>query len=525
MSRNGSYAKSMNGIVSFDDGDGTTIEGSTIETTNIICNTINTSTINVDYISSYANGYVQCLQAVTFNGLVSASFVPTSNNQLCNKLYVDTVASAGSSILPLTNVFTGTSNTFENSLITNNIVKKSSGDGVNTINFYNTLGNSTAVNMFSDPANTYSGPINICSGLGVRVPSMNIMVGDDTTFYGLKTVKIGDINTFVRFANSINIGLDVITAVDTTTTKDIFVATTGDITIGKTGKILLGQDISIQQKTIQSTGTTDIINLFNNISGSIGQINMAGKFVIKELSIASTSVSDNVSLFNNLSGAVGVVKMATNLLFKQSNILSSAVGDIINLFTNLTVGTLNIGTGITGGTLNLATNITTGTLNIATGVMTGILNFATGLTTGILYIGNDITTGDIFIGNTTGTTAGALGDITMGNGANNNNTAGNGRVTINKLRIGTSPIFRNVRYGSVTNTAQTAVVSFSPAFPSGQVPYIIGSIQSSNTALVFSLVFSSVTVSSFRYTKTQTNGGGGGVGGATEGFHYYAWSD
>ena len=95
---------------------------------------------------------------------------------------------------------------------------------------------------------------------------------------------------------------------------------------------------------------------------------------------------------------------------------------------------------------------------------------------------------------------------------------------INKLQIGNGPIFRNVRYGSVTNTTQTAVVSFSPAFPSGQVPFIIGSIQSSNTALIFSLVFSSVTVSSFRYTKTQT-AGSGGVGPVTESFNYYAWSD
>ena len=146
------------------------------------------------------------------------------------------------------------------------------------------------------------------------------------------------------------------------------------------------------------------------------------------------------------------------------------------------------------------------------------------ITTGIIDIGKRMTTGDIMIGNTTGTTSGALGDIIMGNGANNNNSANNGRVTINKLQIGTSPIFRNIRYGVVTNTAQTAVVSFSPAFPSGQVPFIMGSIQASSTGLVYSLVFSSVGISSFRYTKTQT-AGSGGVGAVTEGFHYYAWSD
>jgi hypothetical protein len=512
------YTKSMNGVISFDDGNGTTIEDDAIITGDITCTTltatsnINTSTINTDFINSNTNTYIQCLSDITFNGQVSASFVPTSNNQLCNKLYVDTVASSGSSILPLTNVFTGTSNTFNNSLITNNIVQRSSGSS--NINFYNTLSSNSIINMFSDTTNTYNGLINICCGAGVQVPSMNIMVADENIFYGLKQVKIGDKNTNVCFANTINIGLDVITAVDNTTPKDIFKFNTGDLTIGKTGKIILGEDISIKQKTIQSTGTTDIINLFNNISGTIGQINMAGKFVIKELSIATTSVTDNVNLFNNLSGAFGVVKMATNLLFKQSNILSNAVNDAINLFTNLTTGTLNIGTGIT-----------TGTLNLATGVMTGILNIGTGITTGALNIGTAITTGDIMIGNTSGTTAGALGDITMGNGSNNNNTAGNGRVTINKLQIGTSPILRNIRYGIVSGGSQSAVVNFSPAFPSGQVPYIVGSIQSSLTTQVFSLTFSSVGITSFRYTKNYI-GSTLVIGAATsEVFYYFAWSD
>jgi len=112
----------------------------------------------------------------------------------------------------------------------------------------------------------------------------------------------------------------------------------------------------------------------------------------------------------------------------------------------------------------------------------------------------------------------------MGNGANNNNTQNNGRVTINKLQIGNGPIFRNVRYGSVAGGSTSAVVSFSPAFPSGQVPYIVGNIQSASTTLVYSLVFSSVGMSSFRYTKTQT-AGAGGVGPATESFNWYAWSD
>jgi hypothetical protein len=65
MSGNGSYIKSMNGIVSFDSG-GTTIEGGDITsdiincdtlnaTTELNTNTINSSTIYADFILNSAN--------------------------------------------------------------------------------------------------------------------------------------------------------------------------------------------------------------------------------------------------------------------------------------------------------------------------------------------------------------------------------------------------------------------------------------------------------------------------------------
>lgn len=519
MSGNGSYAKSMNGIVSFDDGNGTTIEGNEINTDIINCNTlnaqtdVNTSTIYTNFINSGTVGYVQCLTDVVFNAEVEASFVPTSNNQLCNKLYVDTVATSGSTILSSTNVFTGASNTFNNYLITSNIV--STGSAVlGSDKIFNKLTTSNIVDMFSDPTNTFNGSINICCGNGVQNPTMNIMVGNIGTFYGIKPVNIGDVYTSIKLCNSMRITLDAITAVDDTTSKDIFKFNTGVITIGKTGKLQLGNDISITQKTIESTGTTDTINLFNNISGTIGQINMAGKFVIKELSIATTSITDNVKLFNNLSGAFGAVNMVTNLLFKQSNILSTAVGDVINLFTNLTTGTLNIATGIT-----------TGTLNIATGVMTGILNIGTGMTTGRVNIGSALTTGDIFIGNTTGTTTGALGDISMGNDTNNSSSAGNGTVRIYKLRIGNSPVLRNIRYGSVAGGSSNSSFNFAPAFPSGQVPFIVGTIQSNANNRAYSIAFTGVTNTSCTYHKYYIASTGGFNAAVSESFHYYAWSD
>jgi len=452
MSRNGSYVKSMNGIVSFDDGDGTTIEGNTINTDIINCTTLNASldvnSINTftDFIATNANTNIQVLSDTYFNdnvyvgdiyskdntfiylknstsvtgsikssiaistpiiealGGVSASdlnigvsnnntlavyvgrkeiiaagvtfqaiparttFYAIGDDDIANKKYVDT-ASAGSNILPLTNTFTGTSNTFDNSLIASNIQKPSTGNA----KIYNKIGNDDTINMFSDSLNTFGGIINFCCGTGLNSPTVNILTGviSSSPLY-FQYLNLGGLYSFVKLCNSITVSNDAIKAVTTGNTQDIFKTTTNTITIGSTGKVLLGNNISVTGNTLESGGTTDTINLFNNISGTIGKINIASKFVISELSIASTSVTDFVSLFNNLSGLSGTVKMVTNLLFRESSILSTAVTVTIDLFKNITTGILNLATAITTGTINIGTSaITSGNINIGRSAMTG----------------------------------------------------------------------------------------------------------------------------------------------------------
>ena len=77
MSGNGSYIKSMNGIVSFDSG-GTTIEGGDITADNIDCATlnastevntptINTSTTYTDFIINNANSSISVNGDTKFN--------------------------------------------------------------------------------------------------------------------------------------------------------------------------------------------------------------------------------------------------------------------------------------------------------------------------------------------------------------------------------------------------------------------------------------------------------------------------
>ena len=424
--------------------------------------------------------------------------MPVNNSSLCNKLYVDTVAGGGgTNILPLTNVFTGTSNTFNNQLITNDIqpilstdvIKVGSAIQVTDLGIQAQAGGATNIELFKDIT---SGTVTTCNNLVLSGSNYNCS---------------GD-NNIIRLTEKLTTG--VLRICNNLTTGAVYIA---DAAL-TSGSVNMCGSFIFKYNSIASTGTTDTIDLFNNISGTIGQIRMAGKFIIKELSIATSSITDNVKLFNNLSGAFGAVNMVTNLLFKQSNILSTVSSDVINLFTNLTTGTLNIATGLT-----------TGTLNIATDVMTGVLNIATGMTTGRLNIGSALTTGDIIIGNTTGTTTGALGDISMGNGTNNSSSAGNGTVRIFKLRIGNSPVLRNIRYGSVAGGSSNSSFNFAPAFPSGQVPFIVGTIQSNANNRVYSIAFTGVTNTSCTYHKYYIASSGGFNAAVTESFHYYAFSD
>jgi hypothetical protein len=161
MSGNGSYIKSMNGIVSLNTGS-TIIEGTGITTDTIDCQTINAVTANISSTINTAiiytdNIFSNLTTSVNINNSLkttrldsinttsgyslltnhtgalnmggSASvirlgsattpvrtlFVPVGSDDLCNKDYVDSAVSGGS-LLSTTNVWTGASNTFNNIL-------------------------------------------------------------------------------------------------------------------------------------------------------------------------------------------------------------------------------------------------------------------------------------------------------------------------------------------------------------------------------------------------------------------------
>ena len=480
MSGNGSYIKSMNGIVSFDSG-GTIIEGGDISADVLNCNTINATgdidcnnlnatlditssnaysgSVYTNFIINNGNTDITVAPPVIFSSTVKASFVPTTNDSLCNKLYVDNITAG--SILSLANTFTGTSNTF------NNVINTSKIDSITPSNTYNLL-------------SSHTGSLNIgstASDVNIGSSASNVYIGSSAS-----NVTIGSSATPVRSVYVPLVGSDLCnkTYVDTAVSSVSNLLPTTNVWTGTSNTfnntIFLGPSTSPQLSISDDSIAT------NNPALDLG---LGDGVVTGSIEIGKDMTTGSVKLNNNF---IFFSDSATSTVFFNT----LAVDDIFEFLGNLT---------------------------------TGSISMANEITTGSIDIGKRMTTGYIMIGNTTGTTAGALGDIIMGNGANNNNTANNGRVTINKLRIGTSPILRNIRYGSVAGGSTTNTVNFSPAFPSGQVPFIVGNIQSSSTTQVFSLVFSSVGITSFRYTKIQTAGAGGVGGATTEGFYYYAWSD
>lgn len=396
MSRNGSYAKSMNGIVSFDDGDGTVIEGSELSTTTVNCTTlnasskVNTSQLFTDFIAVNANDNISVLSKTKFNNdiyvdniyantgtillkndtritgkldmtssILTASiegrgisgvgsplnigqsndytsyvnigrdaitaggvvfpaipvrttYIPTSNYDIVNKLYVDN-ATAGTNILSLNNTFTGTTNTFQN-IIANGYLKvgPSGQDGYININ-------------------STGSRAHICD----EITTGSIVLGDGQTTGILYLGTGGATRT-----GSVQLG---------TSTCDVI--NRGRI-VSRIGLQLEGATQYIDTNTAGATIslfdsiTTGILHVGKNIVGGSGILNLCNSIFITPNSIASGQTSD-VSLFNSIGGTIGKIRMATNLIISEGAINCTSVTDSIKLFFKLTTGTLSIGESMT----------------------------------------------------------------------------------------------------------------------------------------------------------------------------------
>jgi len=460
----------MNGIITFDDGSGTVIEDGVISTTNLSTDNLTVSTLlKTDTIESTNNVdgklvYVYC----NLGGDDIINLGENCKTYIANSCIIDN----------------GSANLFNDALIvSSDAVFANELKGVATANNVNLYTTTTGTVSLGNTGKVKLG--NTVSITGNTVASTNA-----TDAVNILTATTGDISLGstgkVKLGNTVSITGNTIASTNASDAVNILTATTGNIGIGSSGQIKVGNSVSITDKTIATSAVSDTVNLFNNIT--TGVVNMA-KFAIKKNQIRGEDNTLPVNLFDD---QTGIISMCSGLRLSQNKIDCADAGTTYRLFDTLTSGALYVGTGLLTGSCNIGSTLSTGTLNL---------------------------------GNTLGAVAGNMGDVIIGNDTNNLTTAGNGTCTINKLRLGTSPVMRNVRYGTVAGGNSGATVNFSPAFPSGQSIFIVGNIQSNNASQVFSLCFSSVNATSFRYRKNFV-GTPFVLGGATsEEFDYFAWSN
>lgn len=376
------------------------------------------------------------------------TFYAVGDDDIVNKKYVDTVT-GGSSILASTNIWTGTSNTF------NNVIYTSKIDSVTPSIAYNLLTNNTAgINI-----GTSSSVITLGSSSSpVRCPYVPLITTDicnklyvDTVSSSVGTSLLSSTNTWTGTTNTFNNKIVVsnitydtntLTASPTTNAIDLFKTTTGNITIGSSGVLNLTNNFSLSGTVMSGTDTNGQYNIMSNVSTGIvrfgnsittgiiafGQAMTTG--TVNFVSPVSGTSSATMNIGNSNTGTInicstslatgnvnigysGIVKLCNSINVSPNTIASVGVGDTINLFNNITTGILNICNsglvnvgnngglvylGNNNGTVNLTNNFSfnnnsfdfngsTSIVDLFSSVSLYTVNFCNNLTTGILNIG------------------------------------------------------------------------------------------------------------------------------------------
>ena len=127
------------------------------------------NTTDTPYLWPYTTGQITIGTAT-----IIEQYVCTASNHLANKGYVDSMA--GANLLPLTNIWTGTSNTYNNKIVLNTIE-------ANTVSACNLFNNATTNGIF----------------IGTSITNGNIIIGNQST-----AGSVGDVN--LRTLGSLNLG-------------------------------------------------------------------------------------------------------------------------------------------------------------------------------------------------------------------------------------------------------------------------------------------------------------------------------
>ena len=366
MSGNGSYIKSMNGIVSLDTG-GTIIEGGDISADVLNCNTINATgdidcnnlnatqditsskaysgSVYTDYIINNSNANITVSPPVIFSSTVKASFVPTTNDSLCNKLYVDNITAG--SILSLTNTFTGTSNTF------NNVINTSKIDSITPSNTYNLLSSHTGQLNIGPTGAT--GNINIGSATVPVRSSYTPIAANDLCNKTYVDSIVSLTNIFTGTSNTFNnlIKTSQIDSVTPSATYNFLTSHTGSLNIGSTAStVTIGSSASTV--TIGSSATP-VRSAYAPLTGT----DLCNKTYVDT---AITSVSNLLPATNVWTGASNTFNNGI-LLGAPSTVPQLLISDD-SISTNSSSGVLGIGDGVITGSIEIGKDMTTGTVKL-----------------------------------------------------------------------------------------------------------------------------------------------------------------
>jgi len=258
---------------------------------------------------------------------VRSAYLPLITTDLCNKSYVDTVATGvGTSLLASTNTWTGTSNTFNNT--------------VNLGGGYKFLG--VNIDGITDGSTTY-GIMNNITTANVRIG--HSMVSGVMAIANNKTS--GDVNIMNNLpsSGSFNIGDNCNGAVNLVRNS----TTTGHVNIANTFKIF-------RNNFEYYTSISPTFNFFNNLLntntmnfGGNGNINLCNNFAISTDNFLYNNVNSSFNFFSNLLSTVtmnmggnGIINLCNSIKISTNTIASTNISDTINLFSNITTGTVNL---------------------------------------------------------------------------------------------------------------------------------------------------------------------------------------
>jgi hypothetical protein len=498
MSRNGSYAKSMNGIVSFDDGDGTVIEGDGITTGIIDCttlnasSTVNTSQLFADFIGINQNTEISVISNTTFSGNIKTDYIyATSGSEiiinnntsitgtLTTTLPIQTPTIEGRGIggtgSPLK---IGQSNDYTSSvdigraeitaggvvfpaiparttyypLIDSDIANKyyvdSSNAGTNILSLENTFtGTTNTFQNLNANGNITASTFRATGGTFANPdPAANCRFASLTTTGG---ILIG----FLQTTGILSLG------VDNTRTGEIRIGAPGCNTICRSPFIAnLGIKLPTATNSIDTDTSTSTISLFNSLTS--GTLNIAnGSSSSTQINIGK-GVSSTSQINLGISDFYGNATCRSaffvdSISARTTSLFNYTIYDTINTNSTITLGSSDIGNesqtyiSRNNGTLRIAsTAFRNGNVNICDGANFGgainIITNPTQTSTNTINLGSTLTNVNICNTDAYSRTI---------NLANTN--AGIGVMTTNTINIGSN--MSNINIGNVSGNTQRTI--------------------------------------------------------------------